>query len=101
MKIDRKNRKRYFIVFLIVLFTFLLASFFLTFIINIEKNKGIIPLIFLFIAFYSFFNLYYYSMNQATSKKLFGNINNYILAYFLMFLVNLFFFVISDLVLWQ
>ena len=50
MKISRKDKSRYIITVVIGILTFILLSSILTLFVNINDNKGVIPLIFILIS---------------------------------------------------
>ena len=99
MKINRKEKNKHITVITISVITYFITACFITLIINIQKNIGVLPLIFILLTVYSFllffYNLIYNKLLVGTRKVL-----NFKLSYFLMFLSCIALFMLSFVVLW-
>lgn len=101
MRIDRSKREIYVVFALITIITFLLIVGFITFVINVNENKGIIPLIFLLLTIFYFLmfintafirSISYENKNEATRLKF---------IFCIMSLVCLSLYALSFIVLWK
>ena len=101
MKLRGKEKYKLIYLTLISIITFILFSCFITLIINISDNKGILPVIFfllmvysLLIFFYNLFYCYHYNdFNVKTSKVK--------ISYIIFFIVNFILFSLSYISLWN
>ena len=101
MKISRKDKSRYIITVVIGILTFILLSSILTLFVNINDNKGVIPLIFILISLYYLFR-FIYSILKISYDNTYANKNSKPkLIYLLYLVINLVLFLLSYIVLWQ
>ena len=99
MKQSRSERIKYrYLIFLIALAFILIASFFTLFI-NINYNKGIIPLIFIVLAIYSLTSFLYYITCESTMVK-HSKVYNIKIIYILFFILNVILSFFSIIILW-
>lgn len=99
MKFNRGERGKVYNFIAILVCVFCIFSLCITFLINVNTNKGIIPLIFIFLILYTLlYNFYIISNNK--NNVLYEN-KWYIRIMFVIFLLlNIFLFVLSYIVLW-
>lgn len=80
---------------------FVLLAFFITFLININENKGVMPAIFLLLAGYSVITFSYYILYTPVSYDKWQKNNNFRVGYLIFFLINIFMYALSYIVLWR
>lgn len=101
MKLRGREKNKFVNLVLISIITFILLACFITLIIDISNNKGILPVIFFLLMLYSLllfiYNLLYgHSYNEYNVKT-----PKIKVSYILFFIVNLILFILSFLVLWN
>ena len=100
MKLRGREKNKIMILTFISILVFILFACFITLIINISSNKGILPVIFFLLMIYSllmfiynlFFNYQYNRINVKTA--------NVKISYILFFIVNLVLFALSYISIW-
>lgn len=101
MKLRGRDKNKLINLTLISIIVFILFACFITLILDISNNKGILPLIFLLLMLYSFlmfiYNLLYsYHYNKANVKTA-----QFKISYILFFIINLVLFILSFVTLWN
>lgn len=100
MKLKRSEKRQTFLFVLIIIAMMLILSCFITFLINIDKNIGIIPLIFILLSFYSLLTFFYHLI--YSSKVIFRKTKYEIkIRYIIFFIVNVILSIFSIIVLWK
>ena len=99
MEYNRREKGKYVIFVFIIFITFLLFACALTFLIDIENNKSIIPLIFFIFLFYSIFLFLYYLL-YVPIRVMKGFEINFKTKYLVFFIINLLLFILSCISLW-
>ena len=100
MKLRGSEKNKFIFLIFILLIIFILFACFLTLIININYNKGIIPIIYFLLMIYSiiiflYYLFYTYPTNDFQKRKVTLKI-----PYLIFFIINLFLFVLSSVILW-
>ena len=100
MKLRGSEKNKFINLVSIIVSVFLIMACFVTFLIDIDNNKGIIPIIFFLIMIYSiltflYYLLYSYDLTRNYKKKI-----NFKISYLFLFIINLALFFISFLSLW-
>ena len=99
MRNDRSEKNRIYMLFLFILTMVLLLACLITFAINIEKNCGIIPLVFIILSVYSIMVFLYHLVYE--SKVIFKKRKLDIRIEYIFFLIiNIILSIISIIVLW-
>lgn len=101
MKLRGSEKNKFYNLITIIVTVFLMIACFITFLIDIDNNKGIIPLIFFLLMIYSiltflYYILYSYDLTRNYKKKI-----SFKVSYLFFFFINLAFFFISFLSLWN
>lgn len=101
MKLRGSEKNKFINLISIIIVVFLMIACFITFLIDIDNNKGVIPMIFFLIMIYSistflYYILYSYDLTRNYKKKI-----NFKVSYLIFFFVSLVLFFISYLSLWN
>ena len=101
MKLRGSEKNKFINLISIIIVVFLMIACFITFLIDIDNNKGVIPMIFFLIMIYSvstflYYILYSYVLTRNYKKKI-----NFKVSYLIFFFVSLVLFFISYLSLWN
>ena len=100
MKLRGKEKNRYVNYMLIVIFTFILFACFITLIIDIANNKGILPVIFFLLMIYSILMFFYYFFNFVDYNDYGRKVSRVKISYLLFFIVNTALLALSVISLW-
>lgn len=101
MKLRGKERNKFIHTVLVAITTFILLSCFITLIIDIANNKGILPIIFFTLMIYSLIVFLYYLFYGYHYVGVVVKTSQFKLSYLLFFVVNLFLFFLSVVSLWM
>lgn len=101
MRFDRGKTQEYLFIFLIGLATFVILACFVTFIVNINKNTGIIPLIFLFLSIYFFLSFIYNTFIYENRNKYKKVKNRNAVIYVFLFVICIILYLLSYITLWK
>lgn len=100
MKLRGSEKNKFLNLILIMVMIFLLLACFITFLIDVDKNKGIIPIIFFLLMIYSLVTFVFYLFHSHSLRNNFSHKINFKISYIIFFIVNLFLFYISYITLW-
>lgn len=100
MKLRGSEKNKFLNLILIMVMIFLLLACFITFLIDVDKNKGIIPIIFFLLMIYSLVTFVFYLFHSHSLSNNFSRKINFKISYIIFFIVNLFLFYISYITLW-
>lgn len=100
MKLRGREKNKFINIVLISILTFILFSCFLTLILDIGKNKSILPLIFFILMIYSILMFLYFLFYGIKYEEGKFNFSNFKVSYLLFFIINLIMFSISYIALW-
>lgn len=99
MDYSYNEKKKIFYLTCILIVTFILAASFITFVINVSNNKGIVPLIFILLSIYSLIAFFYYLLFVPLKVNK-GYKLNVKCVYVVFFITNMVLFIFSYLTLW-
>ena len=99
MKIKRNDKNQFFILIVLTILAILLVACLLTFLINVGSNKGVVPLIFIFLALYSFL-IFFYHLIYASKTVLRKKVFEIKFIYIIFLIINAILAGISIIVLW-
>ena len=98
MKLRGREKNKFIILVSISIIAFILFACFITLVIDIDNNKGIIPIIFFILLIYSIF-MFIYNLFNSTKYNHSLSISRNIL-YLLFFIINIVLFFLSVIALW-
>ena len=100
MEYSRNEKSKMTYLTLIGITVFILVACMITFVININSNNGIVPLIFLLQMLYSVLMFLYYFLYKPI-RLLKGERSNVKLVYIFFFFINLILFMLSTISIWR
>lgn len=100
MEYSRNEKSKMTYLTLIGITVFILVACMITFVININSNNGIVPLIFLLLMLYSVLMFLYYFLYKPI-RLLKGERSNVKLVYIFFFFINLILFMLSTISIWR
>lgn len=100
MSYNRKEKNKITITILKLLTIFFASAFFLTFLININENIGIIPLVFISLVLYSIISIIYPFVIAANNPYVTKTVIKINIVYIIFAIINLILTVLSIIVLW-
>lgn len=101
MKLIGSEKNKFYNLVSIIVVVFLMLACFITFIIDIDNNKGIIPIIFFLLMIYSILTFLYYILYSYDLTRNYKKRINFKISYLFLFSVSLILFFISFLSLWN
>ena len=99
MRQSRSEKVKYRFLFFIIAFTFILLASFITLVINVPYNRGVIPLMFIVLSIYSLALFLYYIICESIVINHVKKYNIKII-YILFFIINVVLSFFSIIVLW-
>lgn len=100
MRLNRSEKNKFIITMVIILIMLILLACVITFFLNINDNKGIIPIVFLLLAIYNIIMFSYNILYAPISNEIGKKTNNIKTRYLVFFIINLVFYALSYIVLW-
>ena len=100
MKLRGSEKNKFLNLVVIIVLVFLLVSCFITFLLDVNINKGIIPIVFFLLMVYSISTFLYYLLHSYNLSRNNTRRINFKFSYIVFFFVNLVLFIISFLTLW-
>lgn len=100
MKLRGKEKNKFINYVLIIICTFILFACFLTLIMDIANNKGILPVIFFILMIYSLLMFFYYLFNPVHDNDQSFRIIKIKFSYLFFFVINVGLLLLSVIALW-
>ena len=100
MKLRGREKNKVIIISIISIIVFVLFACFITLIINISFNKGIIPAIFFLLMIYSLLMFLYNLLYNYQYNKINIKTTQIKISYILFFIINLLLFLLSYISIW-
>lgn len=100
MRLRGKEKNKFINYTLIIIFTFILLSCFITLIIDIGTNKGLLPVIFFILMLYSLLMFFYYLFNPERDYDYSFKVSRIKISYLFFFIVNTALLILSVIALW-
>jgi hypothetical protein len=100
MKLRGKEKNKFINYILIIIFTFILFACFITLVMDIANNKGILPVIFFVLMIYSLLMFSYNFFNPTPKNSAEIKVSRVKFSYLLFFIVNSCLLVLSVIALW-
>lgn len=100
MKLRGKEKNKFINYTLIIILTFILFACFITLVIDISNNKGILPVIFFVLMIYSLLMFSYNFFNPTPKNSSSIKVSRVKFSYLLFFVINLCLLVLSVIALW-
>ena len=101
MKLKGNEKNKFYNLVSIIITVFLMIACFVTFLIDLENNKGIIPVIFFLLMIYSILTFLYYLLFSYDLTRNYVRRVNFKISYLILFFISLFLFFVSYLTLWN
>ena len=101
MRISNKDKNRILNIFLIVFITFLIVACFITLLLDINANKGIIPIMYILIMIYSLLIFLYHLFYDFKYDRFSRKTIQFKFSYLILFIICLFLFMLTFIVLWM
>lgn len=101
MKLRGSEKNKFNNLVAIIVIVFLTLSCFITFLIDINNNKGILPVIFFLLMMYSLITFLYYLFHSYNITRNYTKKINFKFVYIIFFIINLFLFLLSYITLWS
>ncbi len=101
MKLKGNEKNKFYNLVSIIITVFLMIACFVTFLIDLENNKGIIPVIFFLLMIYSILTFLYYLLFSYDLTRNYVRRVNLKISYLILFFISLFLFFVSYLTLWN
>lgn len=100
MKLRGREKNRFVNYMLIIIFTFILFACFITLVIDIANNKGILPVIFFILMIYSILMFIYHFFDSEHYNDYGYKVSRVKISYLLFFFVNAGLLILSIIALW-
>ena len=100
MKLRGREKNRFINYMLIIMFTFILFACFITLVIDIANNKGILPVIFFILMIYSLLMFLYFFFGTEHYNDFGYKVSRVKISYLLFFFVNAGLLILSIIALW-
>ncbi len=101
MKLKGNEKNKFYSLVSIIITVFIMIACFVTFLIDLENNKGIIPVIFFLLMIYSILTFLYYLLFSYDLTRNYVRRVNFKISYLILFFISLFLFFVSYLTLWN
>ena len=100
MKLRGREKNKLIVLTFISVLVFILFACFITLIINISVNKGILPVIFFLLMIYSLLMFIYNLLYNYQYNKINVKTTQVKISYILFFIINLVLFILSSISIW-